>query len=65
MEEGFNHPMGPFRLNDLTGINLAFDGMQAKYKATGVKPDMYDIYEDLVKRGRIGRTAGAGFYDYN
>ena len=22
MEEGFNHPMGPFRLNDLTGINL-------------------------------------------
>jgi 3-hydroxybutyryl-CoA dehydrogenase len=65
MEEGFNHPMGPFRLNDLTGINLAFDGMQATYKKTGVKPDMYDIYEDLVKRGRIGRTVGAGFYDYN
>ena len=64
-EKGLNHPMGPFRLNDLTGINLAFDGMQATYKKTGVKPDMYDIYEDLVKRGRIGRTVGAGFYDYN
>jgi len=65
MEEGFNHPMGPFRLNDLTGVNLSFDMMQAKYKETGVKPDMYDIYEDLVKRGRYGKTTGAGFYDYN
>ena len=64
MEEGFNHPMGPFRLNDLTGVNLSFDMMQAKYKETGVKPDMYDIYEDLVKRGRIGKSVGHGFYDY-
>ena len=64
MEEGFNHPMGPFRLNDLTGVNLSFDMMQAKYKETGVKPDMYDIYEDLMKRGRYGRTVGHGFYDY-
>ena len=65
MEEGFNHPMGPFRLNDLTGVNLSFDMMKAKYAETGVKPDMYDIYEDLVKRGRFGKTTGAGFYDYN
>ena len=26
-EYGLNHPMGPFRLNDLTGINLSFDMM--------------------------------------
>lgn len=64
MEEGFHHPMGPFRLNDLTGVNLSFDMMQAQYKATGKKPDMYDVYEDLVKRGRFGRSVGHGFYDY-
>lgn len=64
MEEGFNHPMGPFRLNDLTGVNLAFDMMKAQYKQSGVKPDMYDIYEDLVKQGRFGRSVGHGFYDY-
>ena len=38
--------------------------MQAQYKATGKKPDMYDVYEDLVKRGRFGRSVGHGFYDY-
>ena len=64
MEEGFHHPMGPFRLNDLTGINLTFDLMKAQYEATGEKPDMYDVYEDLVKRGRFGRSVGHGFYDY-
>ena len=64
MEEGFNHPMGPFRLNDLTGINLTFDMMKAQYEQSGVKPDMYDVYEDLVKRGRFGRAVGHGFYDY-
>lgn len=64
MEEGFNHPMGPFRLNDLTGVDLSFDMMKTEYERTGVKPDMYDIYEDLVKRGRNGRSVGHGFYDY-
>lgn len=64
MEEGFHHPMGPFRLEDLTGVDLAFDIMKDEYQRTGVKPDMYDIYEDLVKKGRYGRKSGHGFYDY-
>lgn len=64
MEYGYGLPMGPFRLNDLTGIDLAFNVMQKKYQETGIKPDMYDTYEEMVKQGRVGKRVGHGFYDY-
>lgn len=64
LELGFNHKMGYFRMVDLTGVDLAYDIMKASYERTGVKPDMYDIYEQMVKEGRLGRKTGHGFYDY-
>ena len=64
LEKGFNHKMGVFRMADLTGIDLSYTMMKARYEKTGVKPDMFDIYEDLYKRGRYGRKTGHGFYDY-
>ena len=64
LEKGFNHKMGIFRMNDLTGIDLSFTMMKATYERTGKKPDMYDIYEKLVAEGELGRKTGEGFYKY-
>lgn len=63
-EFGLNHPMGPFRLNDLTGVDLAFDIMDKQYKDSGVKPPCYDLYKSMVEQGRFGRKTKHGFYDY-
>ena len=64
LEYGFNHKMGVFRMNDLTGIDLSFTMMKATYERTGEKPDMYDVYEQMVKENRLGRKTGHGFYEY-
>ena len=64
-ENGLGHPMGPFRLNDLTGVNLSYDIMKANYEKTGVKPAMYDIYKEMAEKGWYGKSTGRGFYDYS
>lgn len=63
-ENGLGHPMGPFRLNDLTGIDLALDIMNRRYKESGIKPPCYDLYTEMVKEGKLGRKTGVGFYEY-
>ena len=61
---GLNHPMGPFRLLDLTGLDLAFQIRDNKYRATGEKPVGYDLLKSYVEQGRCGRKTKKGFYDY-
>ncbi len=63
-EKGLNHPMGPFRLNDLTGIDLTYDIMKRGYDRTGVKPAGYDLVKELYDKGYYGKKTGRGYYDY-
>lgn len=62
---GLGHPMGPFRLLDLTGIDLNYHVTTERYRETGNpahKPSP-TIVEKYV-RGEWGRKTGRGFYEY-
>jgi len=63
-ENGLSHPMGPYRLNDLTGLDLTLDIMNRTYESTGVKPVGYDLFKEKVEQGHLGKKSGKGFYDY-
>jgi len=59
------HPMGPFRLMDLTGIDLSYIMSMERYRATGDpshKPSPA-VVEKYVK-GEWGQKTGKGWYDY-
>ncbi|MEW6423301.1 MAG: 3-hydroxyacyl-CoA dehydrogenase family protein [Bacillota bacterium] len=62
---GLGHPMGPFQLLDLTGIDLSYCVQMERYRESGDpahKPSPV-IVEKFVK-GEWGRKTGQGFYDY-
>ncbi|MCL6447998.1 MAG: 3-hydroxyacyl-CoA dehydrogenase family protein [Armatimonadetes bacterium] len=63
---GLGHPMGPFQLLDLTGIDLSYHVHMERYRESGDpshKPSPV-IVEKYVK-GEWGRKTGKGFYDYS
>ena len=62
---GLNHPMGPFRLMDFTGLDLNLDIRENEFKMTGSKPLGYDLFKSYVDQGRLGRKVKKGFYDYD
>ncbi len=63
-QNGLGHPMGPFKLLDLTGIDLQADILKREYEQTGVKPLGYDLIMEKYKKGEYGKKTGKGFYDY-
>lgn len=59
------HPLGPFRLMDLTGVDLSYYISMERYRDTGdpaSKPSPV-IVEKFIK-GEWGRKTGKGFYSY-
>jgi 3-hydroxybutyryl-CoA dehydrogenase len=62
---GAGHPMGPFRLNDLTGIDLTYTMAMEKFRETGDRqylpvPSVVERY----LRGDYGEKTGKGWYEY-
>lgn len=62
---GLGHPMGPFELHDLTGIDLLYTVYEERFKKTG---DPKDLPPMVVSKpyfaGHYGKKTGKGYYDY-
>jgi 3-hydroxybutyryl-CoA dehydrogenase len=64
-EKALGHPLGPFRLMDLTGIDLAFTIRSAIYRSSGREEDRPPrCIEERYRAGHYGRKTGRGFYRY-
>jgi 3-hydroxybutyryl-CoA dehydrogenase len=60
------HPMGPFELMDLTGIDIGYHAKLARHAVTGDPRDLPSrTVTQLVERGDLGRKTGKGFYTYD
>lgn len=65
VEKGLNYPMGPFRLQDLTGIDLAYLAAKKVVEETGYKKPGFDALEEKYLSGQYGRKSGKGWYNYS
>jgi 3-hydroxybutyryl-CoA dehydrogenase len=61
---GLNHPMGPFELVDLVGLDTRLSILEYLHKALGEKYRPAPLLVQYVKAGRVGRKSGRGVYEY-
>ncbi len=65
MTLGAGHPMGPLRLLDFVGIDVAVAiGHQLRAEGGDESHSPPPSLERLVAEGRLGRKCGGGFYEY-
>ncbi len=61
---GLNHPMGPFELVDLVGLDTRLSILEYLHKSLGEKYRPAPLLVQYVKAGRVGRKSGRGVYEY-
>ncbi|RLI25648.1 MAG: 3-hydroxybutyryl-CoA dehydrogenase [Candidatus Hecatellales archaeon] len=65
MKLGCNHPMGPFELMDLVGLDIVLAIAETLYQETGdPKFRPAPLLRKMVRAGLLGRKTGRGFYTY-
>jgi len=65
MRVGFNHPMGPFELNDYNGLEVGLANAESLKKAYGDRFAPPQALVSRVRAGMLGRKTGQGWYDYS
>ena len=67
IRNGLNHPMGPFELMDLSGIDTFYYVTEYFFKELNkeIKWVSPNVLKNMVRAGRHGRKTGAGWYNYS
>jgi 3-hydroxybutyryl-CoA dehydrogenase len=61
---GLNHPMGPFELVDLVGLDTRLSILEYLHRSMGEKYRPCPLLTQYVKAGRLGKKVGRGVYEY-
>jgi 3-hydroxybutyryl-CoA dehydrogenase len=61
---GMNFPVGPFRLADFVGLDVALAVLEHLHEAFGEKFKPCPIIVEKVKNGQLGIKTRKGFYEY-
>jgi len=61
---GLNHPMGPFEMLDLVGLDTRLSILNFLHQTLGEKYRPCPLLVKYVKAGRLGKKVGRGVYDY-
>jgi 3-hydroxybutyryl-CoA dehydrogenase len=61
---GLNHPMGPFELVDLVGLDTRLRILEYLHKTLGEKYRPAPLLVEYVRQGRLGKKSGHGVYEY-
>lgn len=65
MKLALNHPMGPFELVDLVGLDTRLSVLRRLHDGLGEKFRPCPLLVSLVEAGRLGRKTGHGVFRYD
>ncbi len=66
MKLGCGHPMGPFALMDIVGLDVTYailNSLHEEFRERRYAPA--PLLEHMVRAGYLGKKTGRGFYDYS
>jgi 3-hydroxybutyryl-CoA dehydrogenase len=62
---GLNHPMGPFEMVDLVGLDVRLSVLEFLHRTLGEAYRPSNLLIQYVRAGRLGRKTGRGVYRYD